>query len=132
MVRLPICLRVPLLGFLSFMYVFAAVENHTVYRQPGRYGGWPANHHIWSWGNEVVVGFEAGYFKFSETNHAIDFDKPAEHLLARSLDGGVTWTTEKPHVPWPRLRWRRRRIPRRRLPARARGREGHYAFEWME
>ena len=96
MIRLPYSLRAPLLGILSLLTLSAAIENHTVYRQPGRYGGWPANHHIWSWGNEVVVGFEAGYFKFSETNHAIDFNKPAEHLLARSLDGGVTWTTEKP------------------------------------
>ena len=74
----------------------AAVEHHVVYQQPGRYGGWPANHHIWSWGNEIVVGFEAGYFKQNDKGHSIDYTKPAEHLLARSLDGGATWTTEKP------------------------------------
>ena len=28
--------------------------------------------------------------------HAIDHDKPEEHLLARSLDGGLTWTIENP------------------------------------
>ena len=70
-------------------------QNVVVYKAAGRYGGWPANHGIWSWGNEILVGFEAGYFKFSDTRHSIDFDRPAEHLLARSLDGGETWTVEK-------------------------------------
>lgn len=71
-------------------------EHHViVYKAPGRYGGWPANHGIWSWGDEILVGFEAGYFKYSATRHSIDFDRPAEHLLARSLDGGETWTIEK-------------------------------------
>jgi hypothetical protein len=74
----------------------AAVKNVTVYREAGRFGGWPANHGIWSWGNEIVVGFESGYFKKNLQGHAIDRQKPAEHLLARSLDGGETWTIEKP------------------------------------
>ncbi|HPT27787.1 MAG TPA: sialidase family protein [Bryobacteraceae bacterium] len=74
----------------------AEVTNVHVYKQPGRYGGWPANHGIWSWGNEIVVGFEAGYFKANEQGHAIDRAKPAEHFLARSLDGGRTWAIEKP------------------------------------
>ena len=70
-------------------------RNVIVYRQPGRYGGWPANHGIWSWGNEILVGFEAGYFKESKDRHSIDWDRPAEHLLARSMDGGETWTVEQ-------------------------------------
>jgi hypothetical protein len=75
--------------------------DHTVviYRQAGRFAGWPANHGIWSWGNEIVVGFEAGYLHARdphEREHAIDYDRPAEHLLARSLDGGETWRIEKP------------------------------------
>ena len=29
--------------------------SHTVvYRESGRFGGWPANHGIWIWGNEIV------------------------------------------------------------------------------
>jgi hypothetical protein len=71
-------------------------RNVIVYRQTGRYGGWPANHGIWSWGNEIVVGFEAGYFKYNTQRHSIDWDRPAEHLLARSLDGGETWSIEHP------------------------------------
>jgi hypothetical protein len=72
-----------------------AAHNVIVYKEPGRYGGWPANHGIWSWDNEILVGFEWGYFKQNEKRHSIDWDRPAEHLLARSLDGGETWTIER-------------------------------------
>ncbi len=72
------------------------MQHVDVYRVAGRYGGWPANHGIWAWGNEILVGFEAGYFKDSKSGHSIDYTRPAEHLLARSLDGGVTWAIEHP------------------------------------
>ncbi|HLY20058.1 MAG TPA: sialidase family protein [Bryobacteraceae bacterium] len=84
---------------LSAITMFAAELTVEVYKQPGRFAGWPANHGIWSWGNEIVVGFEAGYLHFrkpGEHEHSIDYQKPAEHLLARSLDGGETWQIEKP------------------------------------
>lgn len=82
---------------LSFAAEQPAVIKHLdVYNEPGRFGGWPANHGIWSWGNEIVVGFEAGYFERKAEGHAINREKPAEHLLARSLDGGETWTVEHP------------------------------------
>jgi hypothetical protein len=68
-----------------------------VYAEPGRFGGWPANHGIWSWGDEILVGFSAGYFRDNgPERHAIDHDRPEEHLLARSLDGGQSWTIEHP------------------------------------
>ncbi len=73
-----------------------SIENGVLYKEAGRYGGWPANHGIWSWGNEILVGFELGYFKLNERGHAIDYSKPAEHVLARSLDGGETWKLERP------------------------------------
>jgi hypothetical protein len=73
-----------------------ALKNVVVYKEPGRYAGWPANHGIWIWGTEILVGFETGYFKFNSTRHSIDWDRPAEHVLARSLDGGETWSLEKP------------------------------------
>ena len=69
----------------------AVVKNVTVCLEEGRYGGWPANHGIWNWGNEILVGFELGYFKASEERHAIDRTRFREHLLARSLDGGRSW-----------------------------------------
>jgi hypothetical protein len=83
----------PLLLIPAFL---ACAENVIVFKEPGRYGGWPANHGVWIWGNEIVVGFEGGYFKYAKDRHSIDWDRPAAHLLARSLDGGQTWTVEHP------------------------------------
>ncbi len=74
----------------------SAVEHVAVFKEAGRFGGWPANHGIWSWGDEIVVGFEAGYFQSREQGHAIDYSRPALHHLARSLDGGRTWSIETP------------------------------------
>jgi hypothetical protein len=74
----------------------AGVRNVMVYKQAGRFAGWPANHGMWIWGNEIVVGFESGQFKVNRDIHAIDYSKKEEHLLARSKDGGETWTIEKP------------------------------------
>jgi hypothetical protein len=68
-----------------------------VYAVPARFGGWPANFGVWSWGNEILCGFAAGHFKDNGPGfHAIDHDKPEHHLLARSLDGGETWKIEDP------------------------------------
>lgn len=73
------------------------IDEVTVYREEGRFAGWPANHGIWSWGDEILVGFEIGYFREAESGeHAIDYDRPANHVLARSLDGGHTWAIESP------------------------------------
>jgi hypothetical protein len=71
------------------------IKNNDVYKVEGRFAGWPANHGIWIWGNEILVGFESGYFDPTARGHAINRDKPAEHLLARSVDGGETWQIEK-------------------------------------
>jgi len=74
-----------------------SLRQVTVYAEPGRFGGWPANHGIWSWGNEILVGFSRGTFRdLGPERHAIDREAPEEHLLARSLDGGETWTLEFP------------------------------------
>lgn len=73
------------------------IEHVKVYCKPGRFGGWPANHGIWSWGDEILVGFSAGYHKdVGPARHNIDHDRPEEHLLARSKDGGKTWSIENP------------------------------------
>jgi len=93
-------MRSVLLGLVCLgLSASAADQTVTVYKQPGRFAGWPANHGIWSWGNEILVGFEAGGFhkrRPGEHEHSIEYKEPAEHLLARSLDGGETWTIEKP------------------------------------
>ena len=76
---------------------FTRTTKHVkVYAEPGRFGGWPANHGIWVWGDEILVGFSAGYNQDLGERHHIDREKPEEHLLARSRDGGETWTIENP------------------------------------
>jgi len=66
-------------------------EHITVYREEGRYAGWPANYGIWSWGDEIVVGFTLGYHRTDGVFHARDKDRPFITMQARSLDGGRTW-----------------------------------------
>ena len=74
-----------------------APRHQVVYKEAGRFGGWPANHGIWSWGNEILVGFSAAWFQVqSADRHQQDHSKPEEPRLARSLDGGETWTIETP------------------------------------
>ena len=65
------------------------VRHVVVYREDGRFAGWPANHGIWSWGDEILVGFSRGYDKDRGPFHHIDKEKPEEFLLARSRDGGA-------------------------------------------
>ncbi len=72
------------------------IQHVDVYKVPGRFGGWPANHGIWSWGNEILVGLSEGAYKERGLSHHFDPDQPEYHLLARSLDGGETWTIENP------------------------------------
>ncbi|NUM56689.1 MAG: exo-alpha-sialidase [Candidatus Hydrogenedentes bacterium] len=72
-------------------------QHVKVYYEKGRFGGWPANHGMWIWGDEILVGYGRGYYKdLGATRHHIDREKPEEHWLARSVDGGVTWTHEHP------------------------------------
>lgn len=72
----------------------ASAENLIVYKEAGRYGGWPANQGLWQWGDELVVGFTATYYKETTTDHRIDRTKPSHRVQARSLDGGNTWKVE--------------------------------------
>jgi hypothetical protein len=74
----------------------AKVEHVIVYREPGRFAGWPANHGIWIWGDEILTGFSRGFYKDLGAYHHIDRDRPEEMLLARSKDGGKTWSVEEP------------------------------------
>jgi len=71
-------------------------ENITIFSEPGRYGGWPANHGLWQWGDEIVAGFEVAWFKHPVNDHAVDRSKPFECWQARSLDGGKNWKSKQP------------------------------------
>lgn len=73
------------------------LRHADVYRETGRFGGWPANHGMWSWGDDFLVGFSRGYHKdLGDQRHNIDRERPEEHLFARSTDGGETWRIENP------------------------------------
>ncbi len=73
------------------------VEHVIIYYEPGRFGGWPANHGMWSWDNEILVGFSRGYYEDMGNRHHINREKPEDHVLARSMDGGETWALEFPN-----------------------------------
>lgn len=91
-------------GTLAAVALFAAANREpapprhvVVYQEAKRFGGWPANHGIWQWGNEILVGFSAAYFQLkTPDHHQYDNTKPEEPRLARSLNGGETWTIEAP------------------------------------
>ncbi len=73
------------------------IKHVKVYDERGHFGGWPANNGIWIWNNEILVGFSQGYYKdLGPALHNIDREKPEVHMLARSLDGGETWSIEDP------------------------------------
>lgn len=75
------------------------VEHHVIIKEEGRFSAWPANRGIWSWGNEILVGLVHGHYAKNPTGgHDIDSDKPSDDLLARSMDGGVTWSLTKREV----------------------------------
>jgi hypothetical protein len=73
-----------------------AARHVIVYKEPGRFTGWPANNGAWSWGNELLVGFVLGHYQNNNDSHSIDLKKPEWSVLARSKDGGETWSLEDP------------------------------------
>lgn len=72
------------------------IEKVGVFDVDGKFGGWPANHGMWIWDNEILVGFSTGEYKDLGNRHNIDREKPEHHVLARSLDGGHSWKLEYP------------------------------------
>ena len=82
------------------------MKHVIVYHEAGRFGGWPANHGVWNWGDEILVGFSRNWFEQKADEHSVDRTKPDASSLARSRDGGETWTIQdlpapKPPVPSP-------------------------------
>lgn len=70
------------------------MRRATIFREPGRFGGWPANYGMWHWGDEIVVGFTVGAHKSVGRGHAIDKRRPVTNMQARSQDRGATWSVE--------------------------------------
>ena len=73
-----------------------AVDYVVVASEQDRYFGWPANNGLWSWdnGREILVGHTDGPHDEEGGFHSIG--EPQLTKLARSLDGGRTWTSEDP------------------------------------
>lgn len=72
------------------------LDHVVVASEQGRYFGWPANNGLWSWdnGRELLVGHTDGPYNAEGGFHRIGH--PQLTKLARSLDGGKTWTSEDP------------------------------------
>ena len=77
------------------------VRHVKVFHEVDRFAGWPANNGIWQWGNEILVGFSLGYLAPPEKQglHQIDPDRPRSTMLARSVDGGETWSVSEAGYP---------------------------------
>jgi hypothetical protein len=79
----------------------APVEHHVVASKPGMFYGWPANNGVWTFdgGREILVGLSQGKFDERSGHNTFGQAEPAEgidSLLARSVDGGRTWSLEDP------------------------------------
>ena len=72
------------------------MEHVIVERESGKFFGWPANNGVWSWADEIVVGYSMGGYQEKTDDHSISRDEPHASLLARSVDGGKIWTREQP------------------------------------
>lgn len=64
-----------------------------VYKEPGKFGGWPANHGIWIWGEEIVLGHRQATFKIVKSGHAVDrmapqFDVQAQPGWGTNVENG--------------------------------------------
>jgi hypothetical protein len=76
--------------------VSAAAVQQVVVAAPDRFLAWPANNGFWSWqaGRELLVGFSDGPWRPEAEGHKVG--QPQELRLARSLDGGRSWSVESP------------------------------------
>ncbi len=75
--------------------------NVVVASEAGKFCGWPANNGVWRWdgGRELLVGFSFGDF-VEQQGHNLKGGSDATlgvvNHLARSRDGGRSWTVEDP------------------------------------
>jgi hypothetical protein len=69
----------------------AVLDHSRIVDQTGISAAWPANYAIWSWGEEILCGFGVAAVD-PKTGRSGD----RETRLARSLDGGRTWSVESP------------------------------------
>ena len=72
-------------------FLTADARHLMVYYEAERFAAWPANAGIWSWGDEILVGFTQAYYKENKYHHSFDRSKRMQSLMARSKDGGESW-----------------------------------------
>ncbi len=78
----------------TVLHAQAPVAAHNiVYYHENEFAAWPANEGLWSWGDEILVGFNVAGFKERNDTHSISGDMGV--AFARSLDGGKTWSVER-------------------------------------
>ena len=74
--------------------------HRLVYHDAKSWAAVPANNGgngpSWQFGDELLIGFTRGSFLKAEKGHQCNYDAPFESWLARSTDGGDTWTAWKP------------------------------------
>ena len=75
-------------------------RHSVVYHRPDAWAAVPANNGMsgpaWQWDDEILVGFTKGVFQGTEPGHQVQDELPLESWLARSQDGGQTWTAWPP------------------------------------
>lgn len=71
-----------------------------VYHRPDAWAAVPANNGangpVWQWGDELLVGFTVGAFGSPPKGHQCRGDVPFDSWLARSADGGASWSCWRP------------------------------------
>ncbi len=73
-------------------------EHVKVQYEENKYAGWPANSGMWSWENEILVGYTySNHRKIEGDGHAYDREVSMAKF-SRSLDGGRTWKMEDAYV----------------------------------
>lgn len=77
------------------------MRHVTVASESGKFHGWPANNGVWTWdhGKTIVVGFSRHDFVEQEGHNIQGMRDSAPGILswlARSSDGGNTWSIETP------------------------------------
>lgn len=69
-------------------------QHSIIYHQEGRFAGWPANSGAFIFDDqEIVVGFTEAAYKLSNSHNS---DGPYQSWIARSKDGGTTWSYHDP------------------------------------
>ncbi len=73
----------------------------TVFREEGVFAAWPAGGFCRSWGNEILVAFSTAVHQDKPRGHTFDRESKTGITLARSLDGGLSWSPENSPIADP-------------------------------